>query len=96
MQDIAAHVMDIAQNSVRAGATRIEIEYRESRTEDSLTVVVRDNGRGMTAETLARVTDPFFTSRTTRKVGLGIPLLKQNAERTGGSFAIESRDSMTP
>ena len=92
MQDIAAHVMDIAQNSVRAGATRIEIEYRESRTEDSLTVVVRDNGRGMTAETLARVTDPFFTSRTTRKVGLGIPLLKQNAERTGGSFAIESRE----
>ena len=92
MQDIAAHVMDIAQNSVRAGATRIEIEYRENPVEDSLTLVVRDNGCGMSAEVLARVTDPFFTSRTVRKVGLGIPLLKQNAERTGGSFAIESRE----
>lgn len=92
MQDMAAHVMDIAQNSVRAGATRIDIEYREDPSAGTLTLVVRDNGCGMSAETLARVTDPFFTSRTVRRVGLGIPLLKQNAERTGGRFSIESRE----
>ena len=92
MQDIAAHVMDIAQNSVRAKASRIEIEYREDPGKDSLTITIQDNGCGMNEATLARVTDPFFTSRTVRKVGLGIPLLKQNAERTGGSFSITSRE----
>ena len=90
MQDIAAHVMDIAQNSVRAKASRIEIEYREDPGKDSLTITIQDNGCGMNEATLARVTDPFFTSRTVRKVGLGIPLLQQNAERTGGRLDIVS------
>ena len=92
MQDLAAHIMDIAQNSVRAGARRVEIAVVARAEEDTLTVRVTDDGKGMSAETLARVTDPFFTSRTTRRVGLGIPLLKQNAERTGGRFSIRSRE----
>lgn len=92
MQDVAAHMMDIAQNSVRAGATRIDIVYWENPVEDSLTLEICDNGCGMSAEVLERVTDPFFTSKTVRKVGLGIPLLKQNAERTGGLFFVSSQE----
>ncbi|MDR1055590.1 MAG: ATP-binding protein [Prevotellaceae bacterium] len=90
MQDFSAHIMDIAQNSVRANASRIEIEVNDFLLQDSYSITVRDNGCGMDAETLAKVSDPFFTSRTVRKVGLGIPLLKQNAEATGGYVTIWS------
>lgn len=90
MQDLSAHIMDIAQNSVRANASRIEIDVEEHLLQDSYSITIRDNGCGMDAETLGKVTDPFYTSRTVRKVGLGLPLLKQNAEATGGSFSIES------
>ena len=92
MQDLSAHIMDIAQNSVRAEATKIEIDIEENIIKDLFSITIRDNGCGMDAETLDRVTDPFFTSRTVRKVGLGIPLLKQNAEQTGGSLTISSRE----
>jgi hypothetical protein len=90
MQDFSAHIMDIAQNSVRAKAGRIEIEVNDLLQQDVYSITICDNGCGMDAETLAKVSDPFFTSRTVRKVGLGIPLLKQNAEATGGYFDIQS------
>lgn len=90
MKDLSAHIMDIVQNSVRAEARRIEIEIREELKDDSLSIGIKDDGCGMDKETLEKVTDPFFTSRTVRKVGLGIPLLLQNAERTGGKFSIAS------
>jgi hypothetical protein len=82
--------MDIAQNSIRARATRVEIDVEERPARDTLVITVRDNGHGMDADTLARVTDPFFTSRTTRRVGLGIPLLLQNARATGGDVTVRS------
>ena len=82
------HIMDIAQNSVRAKASQVKLSVLED--EQTITLAVEDNGSGMDAETLAKVSDPFFTSRTKRKVGLGIPLIKQNAEQTGGSIVLES------
>ena len=83
------HVLDIVQNSIKAGATLVTVAFTvdENRV---LTFSVRDDGCGMTPEFLARVTDPFTTTRTTRRVGLGIPMLKQSAEMAGGTFGIES------
>lgn len=82
--------MDIAENSTRAGASLVTIKVRVSRPDDVLAVVIEDNGCGMTPEQVSRVTDPFFTTRTTRRVGLGIPFFKLAAESTGGSFSIGS------
>ena len=82
MRELSLNVMDIAQNSLSAGASLTQIVVEESSAEDTLTLKIIDNGRGMT--------DPFFTTRTTRKVGLGVPLFKMAAEQTGGSFSIES------
>lgn len=89
MKEISLNILDIAENSVKAGASLTEITVNE--TEDTLTLKIRDNGCGMTAETLKTVTDPFYTTRTTRKVGMGLPLLKMEAEQTGGKFAITSK-----
>lgn len=89
MRDLSMHVLDIAQNSVKAQARLISITLARDE-KDWLTLTVRDDGCGMTPEFAAKVADPFTTTRTTRKVGLGIPLLKENAERTGGTIAIES------
>ncbi len=91
MEDLALHILDIAQNSIEAGATEVGIDLVESPKEDQLEIVVRDNGRGMDPETVARATDPFFTSRTTRRVGLGLPLLAEAARAAGGSLTVESR-----
>ncbi len=90
MEDLAQHVLDIAQNSIEAGATQIEVDLLEDPEADRLVITVRDNGPGMSPETRISVTDPFFTTRKTRRVGLGIPLLKQAAEATGGALTIES------
>ena len=90
MNDLSLHILDIVQNSITAGANLIGIDVIENISENRLTLCVSDNGKGMSPEQLANVTDPYFTSRTTRKVGLGIPLFKQNAEMSGGSFCIES------
>lgn len=84
-------MMDIAQNSISAGATLVEISVKEDSATGEMAIVIRDNGRGMTAEQAASVTDPFYTTRTTRKVGLGVPLFKMEAEMTGGSFRIDSK-----
>ncbi len=88
MKELSLNILDIAKNSVTAGATRIEITVAQ--TPVRLTITVRDNGCGMTPEFVARVTDPFTTTRTTRKVGLGIPLLQMEARMAGGDLSIES------
>ncbi len=90
MTELSLNVLDIANNSIRAGASLIEIDVNISTLQDNLTLRVSDNGCGMTREQLAKVEDPFFTTRTTRGIGLGIPFLKQAAVGTGGSFHIES------
>lgn len=86
------HILDILQNSLRAGATRIGLELVEESASHSLTFVITDNGKGMSDEIRTNATDPFFTSRTTRRIGMGLPLLKQNAEQTGGHVLIESQE----
>ena len=88
MKELSLNVLDIVENSVKAGATLIRILLEE--TEEILTLTVEDNGCGMREEILRGVIDPFYTTRTTRKVGLGIPLLKLAAEQTGGNLHIES------
>ena len=89
MNTLTFHITDIASNSVRAGATRILLEIAIN--EENTIIRIADNGCGMDAETIVRVTDPFYTTRTTRKVGLGIPFLIQNAEQTGGFVKISSQ-----
>ena len=90
MRELSLNVMDVAQNSVRAEASLITIDVSESDKNDNLTISISDNGCGMTEEQVKQTIDPFFTTRTTRKVGLGVPLFKMAAEQTGGSFSIES------
>ncbi len=90
MRELSLNVMDIAQNSISAGASLITITVEEDRGLDELSISIGDNGRGMTPEQVEHVTDPFFTTRTTRSVGLGVPLFKMEAEMTGGRFSIES------
>jgi hypothetical protein len=93
MKNLALHVLDIFQNSLAAKASAIHLEIEE-RTDHLTSVVIRDNGIGMAQEFADRITDPFVTSRTTRKVGLGIPLFKQSAEQTGGNLRIHSRQGI--
>ena len=90
MRELSLNVMDIVQNSLSAGAGQIQISVVEDQGKDRLTIVIADNGRGMTAEQVSHVIDPFYTTRTTRKVGLGVPLFKMEAEMTGGEFSIRS------
>lgn len=82
--------MDVAQNSVVAGATLITIRVIEQG--DHLEIAIKDNGRGMTEEQVRNVVDPFYTTRTTRKVGLGVPLFKMQAEMTGGGLTVTSKE----
>ncbi len=90
MRELALHLLDIAENSISAKADTIRIHVEENHTTDRLRMSVEDNGKGMSAEMVARVTDPFVTSRTTRKVGLGIPLLKAAAEACQGWLTVQS------
>ena len=89
MKELSLNVLDITKNSVKAGATLIDISMIEAG--NKLTLTITDNGCGMKPETVATVTNPFYTTRTTRKVGMGIPLLMLAAEQTGGTVTIESR-----
>lgn len=91
LPEISLHILDVAENSVRAGATLVRIEVLADTAENTLSVTIADNGCGMSEEQLAKVEDPFFTTRNTRKVGLGIPFFKQAALATGGSFSIRSK-----
>ncbi len=89
MKELSLHLLDVAKNSVSAGAAHVSITLDED-GDGWLTLAIADDGRGMAPEFLARVTDPFTTTRTTRKVGLGLPLLRLTAEQTGGSLSIDS------
>lgn len=89
MKELSLHILDIVQNSTAAGAKHIDISLIDD-GEGILTITVADDGRGMTPEVLERVVNPFYTTRTTRRVGLGIPLYKLAAEQTGGGLAITS------
>jgi len=90
MEDLSLHILDIVENATAAGAKRIEIVIEEDRRADRLRLTIRDDGRGMDERMLARVRDPFTTTRTTRRVGLGIPLLEQSAREAGGRLDIRS------
>ena len=90
MRELSLNVLDVAQNSISAEAALIEIELEENNEENTLLIGIYDNGKGMTKQQLEAVRDPFFTTRTTRKVGMGIPLFKMAAEMTGGHLEIES------
>ncbi len=90
MRELALNILDIAENSLAAGAKLIEIVLGVYREKDEMSIMIRDDGCGMDKDTLSRVTDPFTTSRTTRSVGMGIPLFKFSAESAGGTFSIFS------
>ena len=90
MQEISLNILDIVQNSIRAEAALIEVTIEEIPTDDVFSFTVKDNGCGMDEEMVKRVTDPFVTTRTTRRVGLGISLLKSLAQQTGGDIKLES------
>jgi len=89
VEDISLHILDIAENSIRADAKKIEIIIVHDTVHDLLLIEVNDDGRGMDAETLAKVRDPFFTTKH-KKTGLGIPLLSQAAEQAGGTVTVDS------
>lgn len=91
LEDLSCHILDIAENSAVADAETVTVCLDELRREDWLRLSVDDDGRGMDPERCARVCDPFFTTRTTRRVGLGIPFLKQAAEACGGELILDSR-----
>lgn len=88
MPEISLNILDVAENSVKAGAKLTRISVLSNTEAGTLTVIIEDDGCGMTPEQVEKVTDPFFTTRSTRKVGLGVPFFKLAAESTGGSFEI--------
>jgi len=90
MEDLSLHILDIVQNSISAGASEICIAIIEIQEKNLLDLIIQDNGKGIKKELIDKITDPFYTSRKTRKVGIGLSLLKQNAEQTGGWLKVES------
>jgi len=90
MKELSLHILDLVQNSITANATLIEIIIKEKTEENTLTIILKDNGKGMDEEFLQKVCDPFTTTRTTRKVGLGIPLFMYAAKACNGCFEIKS------
>lgn len=90
MKELSMHIIDIIQNSIEAGASQVKVSITEDTAADQFTLEISDNGRGMDTDLMARVTDPFFTTRTTRRIGLGLPLLKAAAERCDGEMLIDS------
>ncbi|NJK95937.1 MAG: ATP-binding protein [Bacteroidales bacterium] len=91
MKELSLHIMDLAQNSITAKATDIQIVVAEDMERNRLSIEISDNGKGMTQDVLNKASDPFFTSRTTRDVGLGIPLFKQLAEQCNGRLILSSQ-----
>ena len=90
MQDFSLHILDLAENSITAGARRIEIRIDEDSSKDLLTIEINDDGKGMSRELVEKVLDPFVTTRTTRKVGLGLPLFAQAARACNGGVTVDS------
>lgn len=90
MHEISLHIMDLVENSTGAGASKVTVTLEEDSRRDELRLCIADNGRGMDAGLVAKVTDPFVTSRTKRKVGLGLPLMDMTTRLCGGNLRIES------
>src|SRR5512142_3272074 len=90
MEDLSLHILDIAENAINAGATAITIDIEENSAEDTLTIEITDNGCGMDADTLKHALDPFYTTRTTRRVGLGLPMLQEAATAANGFVDLRS------
>lgn len=90
MNELSLYILDLTQNSITAGASCVELTIVVSDEEDSIVIILKDDGCGMDAEFLARVTSPFTTTRKTRRVGLGIPMIKEQCESCDGEFNIES------
>lgn len=90
MKELALHIQDIAENSIRAGASLIEIHIRENPELNRMTITLQDNGCGMDEETVQKAVNPFYTTKTVRRVGMGLSMFKQAAEQAGGRFMIES------
>lgn len=91
MEDLSLHILDVVENSIEANASKIEIKIVEKIGEDILIIEIKDNGRGMNEETINKVLDPFYTTRTTRRVGMGLSLLAQAAKESNGNFEINSK-----
>ena len=91
MRNIALHILDLVENSARSKADRVEVSIVEDIGGDRYTLTIADDGEGMEEGVVKRATDPFFTSRSTRKIGMGLSLIQLNAERTGGSFSLLSK-----
>ncbi|MCK5605831.1 sensor histidine kinase [Candidatus Pacearchaeota archaeon] len=91
MLELSMHILDIVENSTRAGAKLVQIHIVEDKKKDKLFIDVSDDGEGMDKETLKKTLDPFFTSKTVRKIGLGLPMLHQATKSTEGHFSIESK-----
>ena len=92
MLELAAHILDIAENSVRAGARLIKIDIEEDTAKDFLSIKIIDDGQGMKQEEITKVLDPFYTTKTVRRIGLGLPLLADAAQRSGGHLKLESQE----
>jgi len=90
MEDLSLHILDIVENSIAAAAKKIEIKIDEDEAKDLLTIEISDDGKGMDEQTLKKALDPFFTTRKTRRVGLGLSLLAQAAKDSGGTFDLSS------
>lgn len=94
MKDLSLHILDLTQNSISAGADLVQITINEDLMADRLTICIEDNGKGMDKDFLEKVKDPFVTSRTSRKVGLGIPLMLAACRRCEGDLVIESEKNV--
>ncbi len=90
MKELSLHILDVAENGINAGADRVRISVEEARLDNRLKIRINDNGRGIPADLIQKVTDPFYTTRTTRRVGLGLSLLESAARQCNGSMHVES------
>ena len=90
MEDVSLHILDIVENALRAGAKNVIIRLAQSKREDRLVLEVTDDGEGMNEETMGRSVDPFFTTKSGKRVGLGLPFLAQAAEEAGGTLEVQS------
>ncbi len=93
MEDLSLHILDIAENAVRAGGKKIMIELLEDQSNDRLTLSIEDDGKGIDKEIVDKVLDPFFTTKDGKEVGLGLALLSQAAEQAGGELRIDSEEA---
>ncbi len=91
MEDISLHILDVAENALNAGASRIEVRIVEESKEDLMKIEIKDNGSGMDEQMVSQVLDPFYTTKAGKRVGLGLPLLAQAAKEAGGNMEIQSR-----